>query len=103
MYLFQNIPKKSDTEEVVKLPALATLTPTLVPTITPTIIPITPTQKILSFSEMNSLYGPCVSVSVLMYHHVQSKESSVKEKNTSFPFFDNRTRELRQNYVLIEL
>lgn len=45
------------------------------PTLTPT-----PTPKPLTFSEMNTLYGPCVYLPTLMYHHVQTPESA-KEKN----------------------
>ncbi len=51
------------------------------PHLTPTPSPSpTPTPKPLTFSEMNSLYGPCVYLPVLMYHHVQTQESA-KEKN----------------------
>lgn len=49
----------------------------LPPTQTPT---ATPTPKPLSFAEMNSLYGPCVRVPTLMYHHIQPLEVA-KEKN----------------------
>jgi peptidoglycan/xylan/chitin deacetylase (PgdA/CDA1 family) len=31
----------------------------------------TPTPKPLTFSQMSSLYGPCVHLPVLMYHHIQ--------------------------------
>lgn len=47
------------------------------PTETPT---PTPTPKRLTFTEMNALYGPCVHLPVLMYHHIQSLEAA-KEKN----------------------
>ncbi len=40
----------------------------------------TPTPKPLTFTEMNSLYGPCTHLPVLMYHHIQPLESA-KEKN----------------------
>lgn len=72
IYFSVSNPKKTEVE---KFPALPTST--LAPS--PTTIPISPTSKPLSFSEMNTLYGPCVSASVLMYHHVQSKESAQKE------------------------
>jgi peptidoglycan/xylan/chitin deacetylase (PgdA/CDA1 family) len=36
----------------------------------------TPTPKPLTFSEMNALYGPCVYLPVLMYHHVQSSDAA---------------------------
>lgn len=45
------------------------------PTPTPT-----PTPRPLTFSEMNTLYGPCVYVPTLMYHHIQTPKSA-KEKN----------------------
>jgi len=48
---------------------------------TPTNIPTaTPTPKPLTFAEMNALYGPCVRLPVLMYHHIQSLDAA-KEKN----------------------
>lgn len=48
---------------------------------TPTNIPTaTPTPKPLTFAEMNVLYGPCVHLPVLMYHHIQNQEAA-KEKN----------------------
>lgn len=40
----------------------------------------TPTPRPLTFSEMNTLYGPCVYVPTLMYHHVQTPEQA-KKKN----------------------
>jgi peptidoglycan/xylan/chitin deacetylase (PgdA/CDA1 family) len=40
----------------------------------------TPTPKPLTFSEMNTLYGPCVYLPTLMYHHVQIPEAA-KKKN----------------------
>src|SRR3989304_7212122 len=40
----------------------------------------TPTPKPLTFAEMNELYGPCVRLPVLMYHHVEDK-ASAEEKN----------------------
>jgi len=48
---------------------------------TPTLSP-TPTSapRPLTFSEMNTLYGPCVYVPTLIYHHVQSSEQA-KERN----------------------
>ena len=49
--------------------------PTLQPIPTPT-----PTLRPLTFSEMNTLYGPCVYVPTLIYHHVQSP-GAAKAKN----------------------
>ncbi len=44
-----------------------------IPTLSPT---PTPTPRLLTFSEMNTLYGPCVYLPTLMYHHVQSPEQA---------------------------
>jgi peptidoglycan/xylan/chitin deacetylase (PgdA/CDA1 family) len=41
-----------------------------VPVVTPSPTP-SPTPKPLTFAEMNALYGPCVYLPTLMYHHVQ--------------------------------
>ncbi len=41
-----------------------------------------PTIKILTFSEMVQLYGPCTSVPVLMYHHVEPMEIAKENKRT---------------------
>lgn len=49
----------------------------LAPTPSPT---PTPTPRPLTFAEMNALYGPCVYLPVLMYHHVQDMEAA-KAKN----------------------
>ena len=51
--------------------------PNISPTPTPT---ATPTPRPLTFSEMNTLYGPCVYFPTLMYHHIQTPEAA-KEKN----------------------
>lgn len=50
-----------------KLPII--VKPTLTPTITPT-----PTAKILTFEEMNILYGPCIYLPTLMYHHIENAD-----------------------------
>jgi peptidoglycan/xylan/chitin deacetylase (PgdA/CDA1 family) len=47
----------------------------------------TPTPKPLTFAEMNALYGPCVRLPVLMYHHVQSKEIAKTNNQTSLTVF----------------
>jgi peptidoglycan/xylan/chitin deacetylase (PgdA/CDA1 family) len=44
-----------------------------IPTSTPVPTP-TPTPKPLTFAEMNALYGPCVYLPTLMYHHVQDMD-----------------------------
>lgn len=40
----------------------------------------TPTPRPLTFAEMNELYGPCVYLPTLMYHHIQDK-TQAEEKN----------------------
>lgn len=40
----------------------------------------TATPRPLTFAEMNELYGPCVNLPTLTYHHIQDKVSA-KEKN----------------------
>jgi len=42
----------------------------------------TPTPKPLTFAEMNTLYGPCVRLPVLMYHHIQSETAAKADKQT---------------------
>lgn len=61
-------------------------TPTPIPTSTPvpTLAPTpTPTPRPLTFGEMNALYGPCVRLPVLMYHHIQDKDKAIKKKQTA--------------------
>jgi peptidoglycan/xylan/chitin deacetylase (PgdA/CDA1 family) len=54
------------------------------PVVTPVPSPTpTPTPKPLTFAEMSALYGPCVRLPVLMYHHVQSKEAAKASNQTS--------------------
>lgn len=46
-------------------------------------ISATPTKpKPLTFEEMNKLYGPCVNLPVLMYHHIEPEELAKKNKRT---------------------
>lgn len=47
----------------------------------------TPTPKPLTFAEMNSLYGPCVVLPVLMYHHIQSREAATANKQTNLTVY----------------
>jgi peptidoglycan/xylan/chitin deacetylase (PgdA/CDA1 family) len=42
-----------------------------------------PSPKPLTFAEMNSLYGPCVHLPAVMYHHIQSKEAAVSNRQTA--------------------
>jgi len=60
-----------------------TISPSPEITATPTASPsATPTPKPLTFQEMNQLYGPCVNLPVLMYHHIEPAEKAKKEKRT---------------------
>lgn len=75
---------------------------TPIPTPSPTASPsATPTPKPLTFSEMNALYGPCVSLPVLMYHHVQESETAKKNGNgnlTVYPdIFDKQLAYLQSH------
>jgi peptidoglycan/xylan/chitin deacetylase (PgdA/CDA1 family) len=56
------------------------------PSPTPTPTP-TPTPKPLTFAEMNTLYGPCVRMPVLMYHHVQTEEAAKLNKQTGLTVY----------------
>jgi len=51
-----------------------------VPSISPT---PTPSPRPLTFSEMNTLYGPCVYAPTLIYHHVQSPEQAKKRNQVT--------------------
>lgn len=75
-------------DRVVKNPDFAAIKQQTVPTViltpTPTASPsATPTPKPLTFAEMNTLYGPCVSVPVLMYHHVENLDSAKEAGHAS--------------------
>src|SRR5436190_18826174 len=62
--------------------------PTSIPT--STVIPtpsLTPTPKPLTFSQTNAMYGPCVKLPVLMYHHVQSKENANLANQTALTVY----------------
>jgi peptidoglycan/xylan/chitin deacetylase (PgdA/CDA1 family) len=47
----------------------------------------TPTPRRLTFGELNSLYGPCVTLPTLMYHHVQDKGSAQSKNQTSLTVY----------------
>lgn len=54
------------------------------PAITPVASPsASPTPKPMNFSEMNQLYGPCVSLPVLMFHHVEDLTAAKTEGHLS--------------------
>lgn len=62
--------------------------PTMTPAPTPVLTPTpTPTPRPLTFAEMNALYGPCVRVPVLMYHHVQTEEAAKANKQTGLTVY----------------
>lgn len=52
------------------------------PTATASPVP-SPTPRPLSFSEMNQLYGPCLYLPVLLYHHIQDPEIAKANRQTS--------------------
>ena len=58
----------------------------------------TPTPRPLTFSEMNSLYGPCVTIPTLMYHHVQDMEVA-KGKNQASLTVDTNTFRQQMKYL----
>jgi peptidoglycan/xylan/chitin deacetylase (PgdA/CDA1 family) len=41
-----------------------------------------PTPKPLTFAEMNALYGPCVNLPTLMYHHIQPADQAAAKSQT---------------------
>lgn len=59
-----------------KAPVEVVVTPTPIPTPTPTPRPLT-------FAEMNVLYGPCVYLPTLMYHHVQDYQEAKSKNQTA--------------------
>ncbi len=78
-------------KEVVPVPILSTPLITPVPSPTPT-----PTPKPLTFAEMNSLYGPCISLPILMYHHIQPEDQAKTAKQTSLSVYTPIFREQMQ-------
>lgn len=59
-----------------------------IPIVSPTSSPIptitvTPTIHIPSFFELNQIYGPCVSLPVLIYHHIQPETQAITNKQKS--------------------
>lgn len=58
-----------------------------------------PTPRPLTFAEMNALYGPCVKLPTLMYHHIQNKEAAQEKNQTALTvetdFFRKHIQELR--------
>ncbi len=71
-----HVPQKINQKAIITFTALSPIlaTPTATPTSTPTPTPKptpTPTPRPLTFEEMNQMYGPCASVPVLFWHHIQ--------------------------------
>ena len=93
--LLRQVSKKDNSSFSVDL--VLTPIPTIIPTITPTPT-LTPEQiaeiKRKQFAEMNTKYGPCKSVPILMYHHVlpsaQAKEMGVGGLNVDNGIFSQQ-------------
>src|SRR3989344_9179843 len=64
---------------ILSQPSVPSATPPSV--IPPPILTPSPTPKPLTFAEMNALYGPCVNLPVLMYHHIQEYETAKANGN----------------------
>jgi len=96
--LLQVLPKR-----IVKETNTPKSTPSPVPTLSPT-----PTPRPLTLAEMNLLYGPCVRMPALMYHHIQGLNEA-KEKNqtalTVTPeFFRNQMQYLKdKGYAVVSV
>lgn len=73
-----SVVKKSSVERNKYNISVATPAPTPSPT---------PTPRPLTFAEMNALYGPCVSLPTLMYHHIQTKEAAIADKQTGLTVY----------------
>lgn len=58
----------------------------------------TSTPKPLTFAEMNALYGPCVYLPTLMYHHVQDM-TIAKSKNQQNLTVDTETFRSQMSYL----
>lgn len=70
---------------------IALVTPTPIPTPTPT-----PTPRPLTFIEMNALYGPCVRLPTLFYHHIQTKDAAIADKQTNLTVYTDVFRNQMQ-------
>jgi hypothetical protein len=52
------------------------------PLISPSASPTPPKPpKVLTYAEMNGLYGPCVNLPVLMYHHVEPSRGRKEQED----------------------
>ena len=68
--------KEAKPEAQVAIPA-----PTPTPRSEAQIPSISEGQAPLTFGQMNALYGPCVSLPVLMYHHTQDSATAARNGN----------------------
>ncbi len=74
--LFLTRPQTSDR---ILSPVAQSKFPSSAPTPTPTPPPKpSPSPSPLSFAQLNSLYGPCTRLPVLMYHHIQDDQVAQK-------------------------
>lgn len=81
--------------------------PVSVPNPTPLPTP-TPTPKPLTFQELNALYGPCVYLPTLMYHHIEDEANAKKEGHAGLTvtpqFFQEQLQYLQtRNYHPIQM
>ncbi|OGY19015.1 MAG: hypothetical protein A2784_00340 [Candidatus Chisholmbacteria bacterium RIFCSPHIGHO2_01_FULL_48_12] len=66
---------------ILSQPSVPSATP---PSVIPSpILTPSPTPKPLTFAEMNTLYGPCVNLPALMYHHIQPQEEAAAKNQTN--------------------
>jgi peptidoglycan/xylan/chitin deacetylase (PgdA/CDA1 family) len=68
----------------------------------------TPTPKPLTFAEMNALYGPCVYLPTLMYHHVQPASVAAEKEQAALTtdevYFRQQMQYLKdKNYQTISM
>lgn len=88
---FDFVLKKVTTKPTIKhLPPVTSLN-----IISPTLSPPspTPTPKPASLSDLNTKFGPCIKVTVLMYHHIQTEQSAKKLDQQSLTVTPNYFRE----------
>jgi peptidoglycan/xylan/chitin deacetylase (PgdA/CDA1 family) len=83
IYLFRSNLKIIDRENLPIYKATTAIqtdnTETSSPISSPSSTP-SPTKKVLSAAEQNALFGPCTSLPVLMYHHVETEDSAKQNK-----------------------
>lgn len=58
----------------------------------------TATPRPLTFAEMSELYGPCVNLPTLMYHHIQD-EAQAQEKNQLALTVETKTFKSQMEYL----